>query len=117
VEAPASLVVDGDEARLRQVVANLVGNALVHTQGAVHITVRAAANAAILTVADHGPGLGPDAAKLAFDRFWRADTARSGTGSGLGLPIVCGIVDAHRGTVDFSTDPSLGTTVTITVPR
>lgn len=119
VDAPGSLVVRGDEARLRQVVANLVTNALVHTAGDVRVAVRATADGtggATLTVADDGPGLDRAAAELAFERFWRADTARSGTGSGLGLPIVRGIVDAHGGTLALDTHPTTGTTVTITLP-
>lgn len=119
VDAPGSLVIPGDEARLRQVVANLVTNALVHTDGDVRVAVRPGTEHAVgatLIVADDGPGLDEAAAALAFERFWRADTARSGTGSGLGLPIVRGIVDAHGGTLALDTDPERGTTVTITLP-
>jgi two-component system OmpR family sensor kinase len=117
VHAPTPVVVHGDEARLRQVVANLVANALVHTNRDVRITLGATTAGAVLTVADEGPGLDPAMAELAFERFWRADAARSGTGSGLGLPIVRGIVQAHGGTIDLVSDPVAGTTVTIFLPR
>lgn len=117
VDAPGRLVVRGDEARLRQVVANLVTNALIHTAGDVRVTTTGTVGGgAQLTVADDGPGMDTTAAHLAFDRFWRADAARAGSGTGLGLPIVRGLVAAHGGTIDLDTAPTRGTTVTITLP-
>ncbi len=115
------VVVTGDESRLRQVVANLVGNALVHTPPGTPVRVRVGADddgSAFLEVHDDGPGLPPDVAARAFERFYRADPARSrhAGGSGLGLSIVKAIVEAHGGTVGF-VDDGPGTTVRVTLPR
>lgn len=99
-----SVVLDGDEAKLRQVVANLLANAVTHTpEGtAVHVSVSRADGDVVLCVADEGPGLTPEAAERAFDRFYRAARARSETkGAGLGLSIVSAIVDAHGGRVEL----------------
>jgi two-component system OmpR family sensor kinase len=110
-------VVTGDEARLRQVVTNLVGNALEHTDGAVRVAVQVSGRQAVLAVVDDGPGMAPDVAAQAFDRFYRADPARtrSNGGSGLGLAIVRSIVDAHGGAVTLQSGPT-GTEVTVTLP-
>ena len=96
------VVLDGDEARLRQVVANLLTNAVTHTpEGtAVHVSVTRQDGDVVLRVADEGPGLAPDVAERVFDRFYRDPRARSEQkGSGLGLSIVSAIVDAHGGKV------------------
>jgi two-component system OmpR family sensor kinase len=114
-----SALVRGDEHRLRQVVSNLVTNALTHTDGPVTIDVTRSSREGgdvVLTVSDHGPGLPPAAAARVFDRFWRARRAPVGTGSGLGLPIVRSIVEAHHGRVTFASDPHAGTIVTVTLP-
>lgn len=117
VHGAARLLVRGDEARLRQIVANLVTNALIHTAGDVRVTTTGTVGGgARLTVADDGPGMDTTAAHLAFDRLWRADAARAGSGTGLGLPIVRGLVAAHGGTIDLDTAPTRGTTVTVTLP-
>jgi two-component system OmpR family sensor kinase len=113
--APRARVV-GDEARLRQVVGNLVTNALVHTDGDVRVAVHAFSDHATVTVADDGPGLDPDAQELVFDRFWRGDVARSSSGTGLGLPIVRSVVDAHGGTVTMASARDAGTTITVSLP-
>jgi two-component system OmpR family sensor kinase len=116
-EHPESLVVTGDEARLRQVAGNLLGNARVHTPDgtAVHVRVRSSDGQAILEVADEGPGLPPGEEQRVFERFWRPDGARartsgaSGTGvggTGLGLSIVAAIVAAHGGTVQAGSPPN-----------
>ena len=112
---PDHLVITGDEARLRQVAANLVANARIHTpEGAgVHVRIRASDGQAILEVADEGPGLPPGEEALVFERFYRADSARArtgpsatGGGTGLGLSIVAAIVAAHGGTVQAGSPPS-----------
>lgn len=117
VEGP--LVVLGDADRLRQVVANLVGNALVHTPAgtAVEISVLAAEGAAVLEVADHGEGMAADDAERAFERFFRADPSRSRHrgGSGLGLAIVQATAVAHGGTATLASTPR-GTTVRVKLP-
>jgi two-component system OmpR family sensor kinase len=109
---PDSLVVTGDEARLRQVAGNLLANARVHTPAGspVHVRVRAYDGQAILEVADEGPGLPPGDAGRVFERFYRADAARARTGgsggTGLGLSIVAAIVAAHGGSVQAGTPPN-----------
>jgi two-component system OmpR family sensor kinase len=120
------VTVQGDEGRLRQVVANLVGNALVHTPAGTPIEVRVGRDGAdaVLEVRDYGPGMPEPVAARAFERFFRADPARSrhAGGSGLGLSIVKAIVAAHHGTVGIAstngTDGATGsgTTVKVTLP-
>ncbi|MGK2948810.1 MAG: sensor histidine kinase [Acidimicrobiales bacterium] len=111
-------VVEGDELQLRQVLANLVANALAHAPGA-SITVRTAveADAAVLEVVDDGPGMAEADAARAFERFYRADAARTRHqgGSGLGLAIVDATVRAHGGTTALRSSPGAGTTVRITL--
>ena len=101
VDGDSGVTVMGDEARIRQVLANLVTNSLNYTSGAVEIHVRAGKERATIAVRDHGPGLEPEALARAFDRFWRSPEARSQPGTGLGLSIVRGIVAAHGGTVEM----------------
>jgi two-component system OmpR family sensor kinase len=104
-------VVLGDEGQLRQVAANLLGNALQHTPPDTSVLVRAGvvsgtdAEMVIFEVADHGDGLTIADAERVFERFYRADAARGrrnapGKGAGLGLSIVAAIVAAHRGRVE-----------------
>ena len=115
------VTVDGDEDQLRQVFANLVGNALVHTPDGVAITVRVAAIGprAVVEVHDDGPGIAPDLVPRAFERFSRADASRSRSagGAGLGLAIVKAIVEAHGGTVGLASAAGEGTTVRIGASR
>jgi two-component system, OmpR family, sensor kinase len=116
-EAP---VVTGDEARLRQVVGNLMSNALHHTavDAPVTVAVGTANGQALVAVRDTGPGLSPEQKSRVFERFYRADTARTRAtgGSGLGLSIVAALVAAHHGTVDVSDSPGRGTTFTVRLP-
>jgi two-component system OmpR family sensor kinase len=120
VSADGPLVVTGDEARLRQVLANLVTNALVHTDPDTSVTVGATrvGDAAVLEVSDQGTGMPPEVAARAFERFFRADPSRSRHrgGTGLGLAIVEATVTAHGGTVDLDTAPGAGTTVRVVLP-
>jgi signal transduction histidine kinase len=116
--------VSGDPARLQQVLANLIANALRYApQGgsaapAVHITVSAAAGEAAVSITDNGPGLSSAQQAHVFDRFWRSDAARGRDqgGSGLGLAIARSIVQAHGGSIAVSGEPGVGTTFTITLP-
>jgi two-component system OmpR family sensor kinase len=117
-------VVLGDEGRLRQVVGNLLTNALVHTPGDVRVTVSVAQDPAdagllVLRVADEGPGMDNADAVRAFERFYRADASRtrSAGGTGLGLAIVASLVEAHGGSVHLDTAPGQGATVTVRLPR
>ena len=97
----APVMVLGDELRLRQVAANLLSNAQVHTPPgtAVRVRVTAVGDRARLEVSDDGPGLAPDAAERVFERFFRVDKARSRAtgGAGLGLSIVAAIAEVHGG--------------------
>jgi two-component system OmpR family sensor kinase len=118
LDAEPGCVVSGDRDQLRQVLNNLIGNAAVHTDGAVRVGVDRVGGEVRLTVADDGPGLAPPQAAHVFDRFWRADSARTRArgGSGLGLAIVDALVGGHGGTIDFDTAPATGTTVTVRFP-
>jgi two-component system OmpR family sensor kinase len=119
-DEPAEVPVIGDEARLRQVLGNLVNNAVLHTpDGApIEVRVRAEEPDAVLEVADKGPGLPADQAERVFERFYRADPARgrANGGTGLGLAIVAAIVAAHGGRVEVHTTVGVGTTFRVLVP-
>ena len=113
-------VVLGDEGRLRQIVGNLVTNAWRHTPAGTEVTVRLATTAgtAVVEVDDNGPGLAPDDAARAFERFYRADPARTRAqgGTGLGLSIVAALVAAHGGTVELDSVPGTGARFTVKLP-
>ncbi len=120
VDAPAPATVHGDEHALRQVVSNLVGNALVHAPHAtVEVRVRATPTGATLAVSDNGPGMSAQDAARAFERFYRADVSRSrhSGGSGLGLAVVQATVAAHGGSVSIDTEIGRGTTVLVELPE
>ncbi len=113
--------VTGDRGRLRQVLDNLVTNALVHTPSSVTVRIRAGGagpDGARIEVVDRGPGMPAEVRAHAFDRFYRADAGRShgSGGSGLGLAIVQALVLAHGGTVACASSVETGTTVTVTLP-
>jgi two-component system, OmpR family, sensor kinase len=112
--------VRGDADRLRQVIANVVGNALVHTPPSAPISISAERvdGRAVVSVRDGGEGMPPDVAARVFERFYRADPSRSRHrgGSGLGLAIVQATVAAHGGEVALTTAPGEGTTVRLTFP-
>ena len=120
LDVPAGLNVVGDRDQLLRVVRNLVTNAVVHTRedGPVGVSAVRDGESVILRVSDAGPGLPPDAAAHVFERFWRADKARTRArgGSGLGLAIVSSIVQAHGGSVRFDSDVRTGSTVTVVLP-
>jgi two-component system OmpR family sensor kinase len=120
LEGDGPLVVLGDGDRLRQVITNLIQNALVHTEDGVAIDLRATAKdgAALLEVRDHGAGLPADATELIFERLWRkeAGRGRGRAGAGLGLAIVAEIVGAHGGEVSAHNAPGGGASFVITLP-
>jgi two-component system OmpR family sensor kinase len=119
VEVPHPLVVTGDEHRLRQVVAGLVGNALVHTDAPVHLRAGVEpGGGASVWVRDEGPGMDARTAQHAFDRFYRGDPARSRHtgGSGLGLAIARSVVEAHGGRIALRSSPGQGCTVELHLP-
>ena len=111
-------MVRGDRDHLRQAIANLVTNALRHTEDGTAIEVGAhiVGGEAELTVRDYGAGLDPDTIDHAFDRFWQADRARVGSGTGLGLSIVAGIAEEHHGSVAASNVEGGGACFRIRLP-
>jgi len=108
----------GDASRLRQVLDNLLRNAVVHTpEGTpVHVAVRLDGPLAVVTVADEGPGLSADQAARLFDRFYRGSEARTGEGTGLGLSIVAALASAHGGRAFVTSTPGEGTVFTVELP-
>ncbi len=142
VGAGAALLVLGDEVRLRQVIGNLMSNALSHTPAGtpVDVSIRsgtlaearpaappapgdgavpgpaAARPAAVLEVTDHGPGISREQAEHVFERFYRTDQARTTGGTGLGLAIVSSLVTAHDGVVWVDSAPGGGATFRIALP-
>jgi len=115
------LVAIGDDHQLRQVLGNLVRNALVHTPAGspIELSGRRAADGGVeLAVRDHGPGLPPGDPQELFERFWRADPGRERgpAGAGLGLAIVAAIVDAHGGTVCAEGAAGGGARFAVTLP-
>ncbi|WP_277224154.1 sensor histidine kinase [Mycolicibacterium hassiacum] len=114
------VVVEGDEARLRQVLANLLANARVHTPPGTAVTTSLAVHddAVVLTVADDGPGIPEWLQPEVFQRFARGDSSRSrrGGSTGLGLAIVAAVVKAHRGTIDVHSVPG-DTRFVVRLPR
>src|SRR4051812_15577665 len=121
LRSSAPAVVLGDQSQLRQVLGNLVRNALVHTpQGTpIELSVANGAAEAVVTVRDHGRGLPTDDTDVLFERFGRADPGRErgrGGGAGLGLSIVAAIVEAHGGRVGAANAEGGGAVFTIALP-
>jgi two-component system OmpR family sensor kinase len=123
---PVPAVVTGDEDRLRQVVANLVANAIRHTPPGTPVDVGVGVRTgparerhAVLEVRDHGPGLTDEQAQRVFERFYRVDSSRrrdTGGGSGLGLSIVAAVVASHAGRVEVHRTPGGGATFQVLIP-
>lgn len=120
VDAPDAVLASADATRTRQVLVNLVGNALRHTPpgGAITIAVRAAGPAAEITVTDTGEGIDEDDLTHIFDRFFRADASRSRAtgGSGLGLTIASELVAAQHGTITAASRRGEGSCFTVALP-
>jgi signal transduction histidine kinase len=116
LDAPDTLVAVADEGRIRQVLANLLANVRAHTPSGTPAVVRLIpmATATAIEVADDGPGMTPDEAARAFDRFHHAS---GGDGSGLGLAIVAAIATAHGGRAMLRSSPGAGTGVRVELPR
>ncbi len=118
--ADGPVIVRGDADRLRQVLANLLGNALAHTPAgsAVEVSVRGGGEAARLEVRDHGPGLPAEDPATLFERFWRAEGGRERgkSGAGLGLAIVAAIAEGHGGGVTAANAPGGGASFVVTLP-
>ncbi|MFI6629053.1 sensor histidine kinase [Nonomuraea fuscirosea] len=127
---PARVI--GDEHRLHRVVENLVGNAVAHTPQGAAVRVRVGARdpaTALVEVADEGPGIDPEHLPHVFERFYRADPARScgapsgdgftgdpGSGTGLGLAIAAALVEAHDGRIEARSRPGRGTVFQVLLP-
>ncbi|HET6172180.1 MAG TPA: HAMP domain-containing sensor histidine kinase [Gaiellales bacterium] len=113
VDAPAPVTVRGDADALARAIGNLVENAIVHgpAGGIVRVELRETGGRALLTVTDGGPGLNPEQAEHAFERFWRAPVADAPAGSGLGLAIVRATAERHGGSVSVA-----GATFTLDLP-
>jgi two-component system OmpR family sensor kinase len=120
-DGPGTPEVLGDEARLRQVLGNLVTNAVQHTPETADITVRVGTDGddAVLEVVDQGPGMSQQDAMRIFERFYRTDSSRAriSGGTGLGLSIVDSLVYAHGGTVTVTTAPGQGCRFHVSLPR
>jgi len=116
--ASAEVPVSGDDARLEQMVHNLLGNALAHTPKGTPVDVGVAVRGdhAVLEVRDRGPGLSPDQARHVFDRFYRADVDRLDGGSGLGLYIVASLARTFGGTATVDTEVGRGSTFQVVLP-
>jgi two-component system OmpR family sensor kinase len=115
--------VTGDERRLRQVLTNLLANAVSHTPAGTPIEVAVGADpggsSAAVEVRDHGRGIDPEQVGRVFERFFRADPSRQrgrGGGTGLGLAIVAAIVAAHQGRVGVTETPGGGATFVVELP-
>jgi len=117
------VVVSVDRSRVRQLALNLIENAVKYTPRGGQVSVELGGNdgRAVFTVADTGIGIAPGDLPHVFDRFWRADSARTRTseraGTGLGLAICKWIAEAHGGTIDVQSRPGRGTTFTVGLPR
>ncbi len=117
--AEARTIVFGDAGLLRQLVGNLVDNALKFTEaGGIEVSVRHEGTRAVVDVADTGAGIDPHTAQRLFDRFFRGDPshARAVEGTGLGLAIVRSIARVHGGTVEAKPRPSGGSVFTVRLP-
>jgi two-component system OmpR family sensor kinase len=120
LDATRPVHVLGDSHQLRQVIANLMRNAVVHTPAAtpIDVTVSREDQVATVEVRDHGPGLPSDATEAIFERFWRADPGRGRgkAGAGLGLSIVATIAQAHGGRATVENAPGGGAGFTVRIP-
>ena len=118
--APSPVVVEGDDTRLRQVLGNLVRNAIVHPppQSAIEIAISTEDGVGRMSVADHGPGLRAEELEHIFEPFYRADPSRSrdSGGAGLGLSIVSAVVAAHGGHVRVKETSGGGATFEVELP-
>jgi len=117
-EAGDSVVVEGDGARLRQIVDNLLHNALTHTPPGTEVRVAVARRgpSALLSVSDNGPGLDAEQAARVFDRFYRGSEARTGEGTGLGLSIVAALAGAQGGRAWVDAAPGGGAVFSVEIP-
>jgi two-component system sensor histidine kinase BaeS len=122
-EPEGPVTADVDAGRIRQLLMNLVSNAVKYTPagGTVWLSLAATPETATITVRDTGIGIAPGDVGRVFDRFWRAEFARSRTGErpgiGLGLSIGKWIAEAHGGSLAVTSRPGRGSTFTVSIPR
>lgn len=120
VRAAEPVIVEGDHGRLRQIVDNLISNAVQHTPAgsAVTVTVTSSPPSGLLTVTDNGPGMTPEQASRVFERFYRTDRARSRSrgGTGLGLSIAATLAAAHGGAIGVHSQPGHGAAFHVRLP-
>jgi len=118
LSAPQPVVVLGDEAHLRQALANLMTNALKHTpsNSSIEVSAQLETGHAVIAVRDHGSGLDDEALAHVFDRFWQQDPSRSSKGAGLGLAIVAAVAAEHEGSVIAANAVDGGAVFTMRLP-
>ena len=118
--ASEPLIAELDRTLIQRAVGNLVSNAVAHTPEGGTVALRVSAEAANvrIEVSDTGTGIPAEALPRVFDRFFRVDPSRSRAsgGTGLGLSIVQGIAQLHRGNVEITSQPGVGTQVTLSMP-
>jgi len=116
-------IIRADELRMKQILVNLLSNAVKFTKvgGTASVSTEIADdNSVLIMVADTGIGMDDSDIAKALEKFGQAergDLMQSGEGTGLGLPLTIGLVEAHGGTLEITSEPSIGTTVTIRIPR
>jgi signal transduction histidine kinase len=119
-DANQPIFVEGDSARLKQVIVNLLDNAIKYTQqgGAIKLGVRQLNGHALLEVEDNGVGISQEALPHVFERFYRVDQIRSGDieGAGLGLSIARSICSAHGAEIEATSAPSRGSCFRVKLP-
>jgi two-component system, OmpR family, sensor histidine kinase BaeS len=114
----AATATQGDPERLRQVVVNLLSNALRHTPpgGRIHVRTSVEGEHAVLEVLDTGPGIAPEDLPHVFERFYRGSGAEASSGSGIGLAVAAELVAAHSGTIEARNRPEGGAAFTVRLP-
>jgi signal transduction histidine kinase len=119
-QTPGAAIVEGDELRLRELLTILIDNSLKYSDagGRVDVNVSGEHGKAVVRVSDTGRGIPKEALPRIFDRFYRADKARSRElgGSGLGLAIARWIAETHKGSIQIDSEVGRGTTVTVELP-
>lgn len=116
-DCPAEVMVNADRDATKQVLLILVDNALKHSSGEIKLAVTANSGSVAVSVADHGEGIPPERLERIFDRFYRADEARSTPGFGLGLPIAKALTEGQLGAIRVESAPGEGSVFTFTLPK
>jgi signal transduction histidine kinase len=117
ITCPPKLVVRANNDDLHRLLGNLLDNAVRHARGPITITARDGDPDVVIKIRDHGPGFDPDFLPHAFERFTRADTARTTGGTGLGLAITATLTTRNQGQITAANHPDGGAVMTVTLPR